>query len=323
MHYHVNAETGDDRNDGRTEETAIRTLAEACRRVEPGDTLFLRGIFHEPLMPEISGQMRRPIHVCGPAVIDTLGHCYAAQFRELRHWSLRDIHFRVMGPEVPEWRIEQPLGVIILRQASHMRFHRCTFIGAGLGTERAPVEIIQSAFSHFTHCTAICPSRDGRMFGKRAWLISGSMQIELDDCSNYGGSELGPNGSLTRGAGVGVTIYGAKLDGIALPCIGNIVRRHRSFNTMMYAYGLASGPTFCANNVFERCVAYMRPGGYAGLLTALSGTASSRSGAMSHNNEFRHCTVLGRTRYGLRVRGLQARAVECVMPEAEIAEVTI
>jgi len=317
MRYYADAENGNDANDGRSWRKAVKTLEEICRRAEPGDRLYLRGTFHEPLKPQVSGTFDRPIRVYGPAIIDTLGMGYAVELRGTQHWSFRRIHCQTMSDAVTGTAAEKPYGVLITRQAMKLRFSHCTFRNAGLGTERSPVEIFQSTGVLFRRCVSICGTRGGLMYGKRAWLICGSSFVELFDCANYGGSLPSPAGSETDGAGVGVTIYGAEFDGYVAPCAYNLVYRHRSFWTRMYAFGVASGPAWCTHNRFIDCVAYCQDGGFAGMLTALSGSAGQNSATLSEDNQFRRCTIFGKVRYGARIRGLDARVVDCIAPDAE------
>lgn len=75
---YVNAETGNDSNDGKTKQTAIKSLRElSYMRLEPGTTVYLSGTFEEPLSFEGSGTKEEPITITSygenRAVIDGLG----------------------------------------------------------------------------------------------------------------------------------------------------------------------------------------------------------------------------------------------------------
>src|SRR5262245_31038779 len=58
--YHVDAVKGDDGNDGSAAKP-WKTMQHGVRRLKPGDTLYLRGVFHEKVHLTRSGTAEAPI----------------------------------------------------------------------------------------------------------------------------------------------------------------------------------------------------------------------------------------------------------------------
>ena len=67
--YHVSDKTGDDAKDGLAEATAWKTLARACEKVVPGDTVTVHpGVYHEHVRLEKAGTAEKPIRFTADAV---------------------------------------------------------------------------------------------------------------------------------------------------------------------------------------------------------------------------------------------------------------
>jgi len=328
----VDAENGNDDNSGTGGwDDAFRTLAKAMSIAVPGCTIYLRGTFNECLEPSVSGEPGMPIRVVGPAVIDTLGRGYALALRGICWYEFEDITFRVMNASLPDGDYDQPgtkqysVGVAILSEgACYNTFRRCVFINAGLGSNRACVEIYWlSDHNVLEDCLAISESVGDKSFGRRAYLIAGSNYNRLINCANYGPGCPGPGGSLYSGVGVGVTIYGSIYNGshglvpygTLLPCVGNEVIGHESYGTFAYAFGFTAGYSWVQDNIFRDCIAYVSDKAYAGCYANIQ---LSKGGVPENcsGNKWINCRIVGGTR-GFWVNGMPG----CIAEQCEVVGV--
>jgi len=313
--FYCDAQKGNDQEEGSSWANAWRSLRHATGRVRPGDTVYLRGVFHEPLRPWKSGKPSRPVRFVGPAIIDTRGMHVAVELRKVSWQQVEDLTFRTMSPELPDEIRRRPLQVALLvKGASHNVFKRCAFINAGLGTGKAVVAImLESNENVFWDSLAISESMGEESFGRRGWLIFASSGNRLIRCSNYGPNAPGPEGDTSNGIGVGVTIYGGRNeDGRPLPCQANRVIGHRSFGTFGYAFGITAGFSWCVDNKFIDCVGYVSPKAYA---AAYANAFLTRRGArpqLCQGNGWERCVVVGGQR-GFWVQGMAgAEAKDCI-----------
>jgi len=304
--FYCDAARGSDKAAGTSWARAWRTLRYAVSQVRPGDTVYLRGVFNEPLKPVRSGRALAPIRFVGPAVVDTRGEAVAVELRGVSWYRVEDVVFRTMSRDLPEPIKRRPLQVALLVKGAYNNvFERCVFINAGLGTGKSVVALIWWADRNvFRDCVAISESEGNESFGRRAWLVSGSCYNILEHCSNYGPSSPGPGGDKMNGIGVGVTIYGGRDNqGNPKPCIGNRVIGHRSYGTYGYAFGITAGFSWCVDNKFVDCVGYVGPDAYAGAYANAFLTRRGCRPRLCARNGWERCVVIGGKR-GYWVNGM-------------------
>lgn len=310
--YHVHPDRGDDNNSGLSVDHAWKTLEHALRRVRGGETIRLHGVFKQSFRPKRSFMPSKPIKFQGPAMIDSRGENVALELRGVSGYIFEDINFRTMSRDLPEEVQRRPYQVVFLvRGANYNIFIRCRFMNAGLGSGKAVVAMTWGADHNvFRECTAIAESIGKEAFGRRCWLIAGSSNNMLLNCMNYGSAAA----TSIEGEGVGITIYGSRNDkGKPMPCIGNRVLGHRSFNVHMYGMGITAGSSWCRDNWYENCVTYADASALAG---AYANAFASREGCepdKCQNNGWKQCTVIGGQR-GYWSRGMKdCHAIGCTV----------
>jgi len=322
--FFVDAQEGDDNNAGIGGwGDAWRTLGRAMQSAIPGCVIYLRGTFDTSLAPIYSGTEEQPIRIVGPATIDTQGRDYALAVRGVSWYEFEDLTFQVMNESLPDGSEDEPgtkqysIGVAILSDgASHNRLTNCSFINAGYGSNRSCLEVIWSDYNIIENCVAIAEALGDKSFGRRAYLISGGSYNEIRDCVNYGPRSPGPDGSTDTGVGVGVTIYGGiyqgsrgiQPEGTPMPCVGNVVLRHTSYDTFAYAFGFTAGYSWVEDNTFQDCMAYVSDQAYAACYANIQPQKGS-DGTRCRGNAWINCTVTGGRR-GFWVNAMPGCRVE-------------